>query len=92
MSDIAIAATDGQGAGAAPTATPPQGYQLWRRVRWIGYVLLGLQLVGYLVWSVILYRRFSVGADFAAYNQAWYLVAHGNLHPYSTAWGFPYWQ
>ena len=68
-------------------------YQLWRRVRRIGYVLLGLQLAGYLVWSVILYRRFALTADFSQYNQAWYLVAHGNLDPNGTVGGSPqFWQ
>jgi hypothetical protein len=91
MSDIVIATTDDLGAGAAPPA-PPQGYQLWRRIRWAGYVLLGLQFVGYLVWSVIEYQHFSLTWDFAGYSQAWYLVAHGNLHPVSTVFGRGFWQ
>ncbi len=89
MSDVAIAATDHEGAGAAPPP-PPQSYQLWRRVRWAGYVLLGLQLVGYLVWSAILYEHFSLSADFAHFNQAWYLIAHGNLDPLDSTVAFPY--
>ena len=91
MSDVAITATDHQGAGAAPPS-PPQGYQLWRRVRWIGYVLLGLQLAGYLLWSLIEYQHFSLTADFAFYNQAWYLIAHGNIDPYSTVFELKFWQ
>jgi hypothetical protein len=91
MSDVTIAATDHEGQGSAPPV-PPQRYQLWRRVRWIGYVLLGLQLVGYLVWSMIEYEHFSLTGDFAIYNQAWYLIAHGNLNPYSTVFGLPFWQ
>lgn len=90
MSDVTIATAGHQGAGAAPPAVP--SYQLWRRVRWIGYVLLGLQLVGYLLWSVTLYKRFSLGLDFAEYSQVWYLVAHGNLDPFSTPYTFRYWQ
>ncbi len=89
MSDVAVTATGHEGAGAA---LPPQDYQLWRRVRWAGYVLLGLQLVGYLVWSVILYAHFSVTWDFAGYYQAWYLIAHGNLDPLSTMLDIPYWK
>jgi hypothetical protein len=89
MSDVAIV-TDRRGEGGSPP--PPQSYQLWRRVRWIGYILLGLQLVGYLVWSVILYEHFSLTWDFAGYNQAWYLVAHGNLDLFSTVFDFRYWQ
>ncbi len=89
MSDATIAATDERGHGAAPPH-PPHSYQLWRRVRWIGYVLLGLQLAGYLVWSLIEYQRFSVTFDFSFYGQAWYLIAHGNLNPYSTISGQPF--
>jgi hypothetical protein len=89
MSDVAIAATDQQGHGAVPPP-PTEGYQLWRRVRWIGYILLGLQLVGYLVWSVVLYAHFSLTWDFAIYHQAWYLIAHGNLYPYSTPLRAPF--
>jgi hypothetical protein len=91
MSDIAITTTDHRGEGTEPP-TPPQGYQLWRRVRLVGYVLLGLQLVGYLVWSAVLYQHFSVTWDFSVTNQAWYLVAHGNLDPFSTALAKQYWR
>ena len=89
MSDVAITATGNLGQGTAP---PAQGYQLWSRVRWAGYILLGLQLVGYLVWSTILYQHFAVTGDFAFYSQAWYLIAHGNLDPYSTIFDLPFWQ
>lgn len=91
MSDVAITSADQQGQGAVPPV-PPQDYQLWRRVRWAGYVLLGLQLVGYLVWSLIEYQRFALTRDFAEYNQAWYLVAHGDFDLFSTVFGFRYWQ
>ena len=91
MSDVATAATDQQGHGAVPPP-PAGGYQLWRRVRWIGYILLGLQLVGYLVWSLMEYQDFTTTFDFSFYNQAWYLIAHGNLYPYSTQLAAPFWQ
>lgn len=88
MSDVAITAAGHRGQGTAPPT-----YQLWRRVRWIGYVLLGLQLAGYLLWSVILYRRFALTADFSQYHQAWYNVAHGNLDPNGTVGGTAqFWQ
>ena len=91
MSDVAVTATGHQGAGAA-LPPPPQSYEFWRRVRWIGYVLLCLQLVGYLVWSAILYQHFSVTADFSQYDQAWYLIAHGNLDPFGTVGNIEYWR
>ena len=67
MSDVTIAATGQWGEGVAPP-TPPEGYRLWRRVRRVGYVLLGLQLVGYLVWSAVLYQHFSMTWDFSVTN------------------------
>ena len=91
MSDVATATTGYQGEGASPPA-PPQGYQLWRRVRWAGYVLLGLQLVGYLVWSTVLYQHFSLTWDYSIYSQAWHLIAHGDLDPFSTAIGQQFWD
>ncbi|HVT71270.1 MAG TPA: DUF2079 domain-containing protein [Trebonia sp.] len=75
------------GAGAAP-----HGGRLLGRVRRAGYVLLGLQLAGFLAWSVFEYQRFSLTADYSQYNQAWFLVAHGNLDPYGTVGGIRFWQ
>lgn len=57
------------------------------RVRQIGYVLLGLQLAGFLVWSTILYQRFALTYDFAQYHQVWYLIAHGNFDPHDSVYG-----
>ena len=91
MSDVTTAITDERGEGAAPLR-PPQGYRMWRRVRRAGYVLLGLQLVGYLVWSVILYEHYSLTSDFSQYSQAWYLVAHGDLDPFISAGNYQYWR
>lgn len=90
MSDTATTAiTHRDGAGSPPL---PPTYQLLNRVRWIGYVLLGLQGVGFLIWTVILYEHFSLTYDFAAYNQAWFLIAHGKLYPYSTILSIPFWH
>lgn len=62
------------------------------RVRRIGYAVLGLQWAGFLVWSVILYQRYGLTADFAQYHQSWVKIAHGDLNPYDTVGGFPFWQ
>ena len=32
----------------------------------------------------MLYHRFALTFDFASIQQAWYLIAHGNLNPWST--------
>ena len=75
-----------------PDAPPEPPTAPLRRVRRIGYVALGLQLAVFLAWSTILYRRFALTADFSIYHQAWYLIAHGDLNPYDTVQGFPFWQ
>jgi hypothetical protein len=56
-------------------------------VRRIGYLALGLQFAALLVWSAILWSRFTQTNDFAVYHQVWYLIAHGDLYPFATAWG-----
>ena len=53
-------------------------------VRRIGCLVLGLKLAAFIAWSVVLYRHFSLTPDFAQYQQAWYLIAHGDLNPYDT--------
>ena len=63
-----------------------------RRVRRIGCAVLGLQLAGFLAWSTIQYSRFALTSDFATYNQAWFLIAHGHLVPYDTVQRFQFWR
>jgi hypothetical protein len=75
---------------AAQAATKPVRRPLG--IRRIGYVVLGLKLIAFAVWSAILYRRFSLTPDFAQYQQAWYLIAHGHLNPYDTVGNFAFWQ
>jgi hypothetical protein len=60
------------------------------RLRSIGFAVLGLQALGLFIWSWVLYHRFGVGSDFAGYDQAWYLMAHGHLNPFLTVWGEPF--
>jgi len=88
MSDVAVVVTE---ADDGPV-DPPGSFRLLHRVRWWGYLLLGLQLAGFLTWSAILYSRFSVTWDFAIYYQSWFLIAHGDLNPFSTILGIPFWQ
>jgi hypothetical protein len=63
-----------------------------RRVRRIGYAVLGLQLAVSLAWSAILYRRFALTFDFTIFHQAWFLISHGDLDPYNTVKDTPFWQ
>jgi Predicted membrane protein (DUF2079) len=88
MSEVA-AAVSGQRGGSAPL---PETYQLLGRVRRIGYGLLIAQFIGFLAWSAVLYFHFSVTSDYSTYNQPWFLIAHGNLDPYSTISNMPFWQ
>ena len=88
MSDVAVAA---MAADHGPV-DPPRSFRLLARVRWWGYLILGLQLIAFLTWSAIMYSRFAETSDIAFYYQAWFLIAHGNLDPYSTILGVRFWQ
>lgn len=90
MSELATAVTTDGGEGGFPPLPPID--RLLNRVRWVGYVLLGLQGLGLLVWSVILYEHFSLTVDYSQYDQAWFLFAHGSLDPYSTRLQMPFLQ
>ena len=65
------------------TEMPPAPTSPLRRVRRIGYVVLAMQLAGFLVWSALVYRRFALSLDYAQFNQAWFLITHGNLDPFT---------
>jgi len=73
------------------TGSPATGRSL-RWVRRIGVEVLGIKLIAFGIWSAILYRHFSLTPDFAQYQQAWYLIAHGHLNPYDTVGNFTFWQ
>lgn len=63
-----------------------------RTVRRIGYLVLAVKLLAFCVWSMVLYSHFALTPDFAQYQQAWYLIAHGHLNPYDTVGNFTFWQ
>jgi Predicted membrane protein (DUF2079) len=63
-----------------------------RLVRRIGLVVLGVKFLCFCVWSMVLYQHFALTPDFAQYQQAWYLIAHGHLNPYDTVGNFAFWQ
>ncbi|MGO9079240.1 MAG: DUF2079 domain-containing protein [Streptosporangiaceae bacterium] len=83
---------------AIPAAAPRLRWASWShasaqvRIRRIGYAVLGLQFAGFAAWSWALYSRFALTFDFAIYHQAWYLIAHGDLNPYSTLTQRLFWQ
>jgi hypothetical protein len=86
MTHTAVAAT-----GNAPAAIAAQDRPL-RIVRTAGYAILAAQFACFAVWSTVLYRRFAVGFDYATNYQAWYLVAHGDLDPFNSTQGYPFWH
>ncbi len=51
------------------------------------YVLFGLQLIGLALVSVRLFDHYHLGRDFSVYYQAWWLIAHGHLNPFSSPSG-----
>jgi len=75
----------GRRAGSVPT------YR-FERLGWIGVGLLLIQGLGMLAWSTLLWHRFALTLDYSAYYQAWWLIAHGHLDPFSTIVGVPFWQ
>ena len=61
---------------------------VWR----IALCLLGVQLVGMLVFTTIQYQRFNLTNDFAGYTQAWTAIAHGHMSPFSSVLTVPFWR
>lgn len=57
-----------------------------------GSVLFACQLVALVVLSVVRYQHFDLAEDFGIYAQAMHQIAHGHLDPYSTVYGYPFWQ
>lgn len=74
---------------AVPSAQWPLGL---RRIRNVGFALLGVQFLAFCVWSAVLVHRVALTHDFITYEQAFYLISHGHLNPFSTTLGHPFWQ
>lgn len=64
----------------------------FRVITAVAYTLFALQLAGCLWWSWTLYQRSSLTYDFAVYHQAYYLIGHGDLNPFSSVLGRPFWR
>jgi hypothetical protein len=84
----------GDVAAARPTAHPAAAARSLRAhpARRAGYGILGLQLALALAWSTVQYDRFALTFDFTIFHQAWYLIAHGDLNPWSTIKLSYFWQ
>ncbi len=67
--------------------------RLLSTLRWAGWILIGIQFIGFLLWSSYLMSHASFGRDTAIYFQPWDLIAHGHLLPISTLQGgYAFWQ
>jgi Predicted membrane protein (DUF2079) len=69
---------------AAPGASGLSTPRWLVRLAWVAFAL---QLAYLMIFSVLEYRRFALTADFAQFHQAWYLIGHGDLDPFSTGLG-----
>jgi hypothetical protein len=70
-----------------------------RRLRRAGFILLVLEFIGACLWSANQVHRFALSGDFAAYQQAIYLLGHGHLSPQITTFylghagtAVPFWK
>ena len=77
---------DASAPGTGPHGPVPVGRWAYRA----GLVVLGLQFVALIVLSVVTYRRYTLGIDFAIFNQAWSQIGTGHLDPMSTLHGYPF--
>lgn len=67
--------------------------QVWLRgVRRAGYAVFGAQLVVMVGLDHALVAHWDTTSDLGGYAQAWTLIAHGHLDPYSTIWTRPFWK
>ena len=89
-----LASSGAAGLSAQPFQAPPR--KEWpvalRRARIVGFALIGVQLIGLGWWSYVLASRYALTKDFAEYEQAAFLLAHGHLDPYSTIVSNTFWQ
>lgn len=60
------------------------------RVFQIGRAFLVLQLVWLIVFSTVLFTRDALTFDFSIFNQARWLIVHGQLDPFDTVVGYRY--
>lgn len=63
-----------------------------RTVQAIGGLLILAQGFCMLAWSYTLWHRFALTYDYSIYNQAWWLIGHGHLNPYSSVLHYPFYR
>lgn len=67
------------------------GFRLDRLGRF-GVAMLLVQGAAMLWWSTSLWQHFALTYDYSAYHQAWWLIAHGHLNPFSSVFGYSFWR
>src|ERR1700722_766168 len=60
------------------------------RVVSVAHVLFALQWLALVFVSVRLFDHYHLGRDFSVYSQAWWLIAHGHLNPFSSPSGLSF--
>ncbi|HLI53928.1 MAG TPA: DUF2079 domain-containing protein [Acidimicrobiales bacterium] len=80
------------GSDAAPSSVRPAGGYPTPTPVLLARVGLGLQLAWLIGFSVVEFLHDDLGYDFAIFFQAGWKISHGQLDPYSSIKGFPYWQ
>lgn len=63
-----------------------------RRLIGIGAVLFSCQFVALGVLSILRYQHFALAEDYGIYAQAMHEIAHGHFDPYTTVYGYSFWQ
>lgn len=57
-----------------------------------GLALIVIEAALFCVLNWLQVRRFWLTIDYSLYTQATYLIDHGDLNPFATAWGFQFWR
>jgi hypothetical protein len=86
-----LESTRAAGDGTTSRELPPGGRRT-SAVLLAARVGLGLQLAWLIGFSVVEFLHDDLAYDFAIFFQAGWKISHGELDPYSSIKGFPFWQ
>ena len=75
-----------------PRKAKPSFHEGLGPVRLLSWIIFGAQFVAMSTWSTLLYERFCGTMDESSFFQAFFLIDHGHLDPFSTALGIPFIQ
>ncbi len=80
------------GPPVAPVPLPRADDERFSVALRLAWVVLGIQLLVLLLWSALLYSRWSNTLDYALEYQSWWQIAHGTIDPYASAAGHFFWR